>query len=423
MEESRMKIGILTYHSAPNFGANLQALSTVGFLKKRGMDPVIINWVPENFEVLHQKRVSEEQYNTHCKFAKMYLPQTGLCRSENDVLDAIEGHHLDGIIIGSDAVLCHIPLSRRRVFSIRKMKYVNVEVSEDREFPNPYWAYFVPKLRRNIPVVGFSVSSQNMPYFALNEQEINGIQDSLKNFTYITVRDEWTQKMINYFLGDGLSIPITPDPVFAFNENNFIPVIEKEELLRKYNLPYDYVLISFHTMFGITQNWIKKIECLFKKKGMTCVALPMPDGIRSMGLKYVITTPLETLDWYYLIKYSKGYIGERMHPIIVSIHNHVPFYSFDGNGTYYDTIIPFYRKYIRSSSKIYDLLKNADLLENTCSYYMMSLKKRSPEYIYERIIEFDTDKEKKYSDYCLSEYKRAMEKVIKLLLGEGERIK
>lgn len=31
-----MKIGILTYHCVPNFGAQLQTISTVGYVKKNG---------------------------------------------------------------------------------------------------------------------------------------------------------------------------------------------------------------------------------------------------------------------------------------------------------------------------------------------------------------------------------------------------
>ena len=43
-----MKIGILTYHSVYNFGANLQVLSTVGYLKNNGFEPIVINWIPED---------------------------------------------------------------------------------------------------------------------------------------------------------------------------------------------------------------------------------------------------------------------------------------------------------------------------------------------------------------------------------------
>lgn len=52
----------------------------------------------------------------------------------------------------------------------------------------------------------------------------------------------------------------------------------------------------------------------------------MPENDFSLSSTDVtISIPLNPIDWYALIKYSKGYIGERMHPIVVSLHNSVPF--------------------------------------------------------------------------------------------------
>ena len=45
-----MKIGLIAYHAAANFGASLQLLSTYSFFKNRGDEPIIINWVVEDFE-------------------------------------------------------------------------------------------------------------------------------------------------------------------------------------------------------------------------------------------------------------------------------------------------------------------------------------------------------------------------------------
>jgi polysaccharide pyruvyl transferase WcaK-like protein len=408
-----MKIGILTYHSIPNFGANLQALSTVGFLKKNGIEPVVINWVPKNLESSFQRKISGEQYNKHLDFAKIYLPQTRLCRNEDDILEVIDELKIEGIIIGSDAVLHHIPSSRRRVFVRSKLKFVHIDVTDDRSFPNPYWGCFIPRLKKNIPVIGFSMSSQNMPYFDLNKEEISQIQNSLNMFLYITVRDVWTKKMIEYILTGNRSVPITPDPVFAFNNNNFLPVPEKEKILSKYNLLEKYVLISFEKKWIISRisfRWIKKIERLFKQEGIVCVALAVPEGVKALGLKHIIATPLETLDWYYLIKYSQGYIGERMHPVIVCMHNSVPFFSFDHYGTYHNMRIPFFRKYVHSSSKIYDILTRASLLEFSWAYY--KLRRPSSKYVFTKIMNFDIGKCKKFADNYFDKYNRYMDQII-----------
>ena len=45
-----MKIGILTFANVPNFGAKLQALSTISYLQNHGYNPILIKWEPEDFE-------------------------------------------------------------------------------------------------------------------------------------------------------------------------------------------------------------------------------------------------------------------------------------------------------------------------------------------------------------------------------------
>lgn len=63
----KMKIGILTYHAACNFGAFLQLLSTVEHVRKRGLEPLVINWIPKDFETDYQKRSSKEVRNLYAE--------------------------------------------------------------------------------------------------------------------------------------------------------------------------------------------------------------------------------------------------------------------------------------------------------------------------------------------------------------------
>lgn len=91
----------------------------------------------------------------------------------------------------------------------------------------------------------------------------------------------------------------------------------------------------------------------------------MPENDFSLSSTDVtISIPLNPIDWYALIKYSKGYIGERMHPIVVSLHNSVPFYCFDEYGIKTFEGNWFQRKYNKETSKTYLIVKRAGLLEN-----------------------------------------------------------
>ena len=78
-----MKIGILTYHWVANFGANLQTLSTVCYLKKNGFIPIVINWIPLDCELKYQSSTPVEQLDAHASFSETYFETTRVCRTNN----------------------------------------------------------------------------------------------------------------------------------------------------------------------------------------------------------------------------------------------------------------------------------------------------------------------------------------------------
>ena len=69
-----MKIGILTYHCVPNFGAQLQTISTVGYVKKMGHDPIVLHWYPQDLEDMYVERIPEIQVKEHLNFTNEVLP-------------------------------------------------------------------------------------------------------------------------------------------------------------------------------------------------------------------------------------------------------------------------------------------------------------------------------------------------------------
>jgi hypothetical protein len=248
-----------------------------------------------------------------------------------------------------------------------------------------------------------------MPFNSVNKQEYDELKRLLSQFKYITVRDEWTKQMVQYFLGN-IDIPVTPDPVFSFNQNTYLPVPSKQEVLHKYNLPDKYVLVSFR-LKNISNDYIEKMAGIIESNGYTPVGFPMPEGMNKYKIKQNIYNPLSPLDWYYLIKYADGYIGERMHPILVALHNGVPFFCFDEYGTQ-KTIIPLiYRKYIPRSSKIYHILSEANLLKNMVSYNRMC-RKIDPEIVVNKLFNFNREQMQQFANFYQDYYERSMVKLL-----------
>ena len=107
-----MKIGILTYHCVANFGAQLQVLSTVCYLRNHGHEPIVIHWYPEDLENIYSW-ISSEQLDTHIVFTEKFLPLSALCRTEEELVSEVEKLELDSILLGSDALFKYIPIRNR----------------------------------------------------------------------------------------------------------------------------------------------------------------------------------------------------------------------------------------------------------------------------------------------------------------------
>lgn len=409
-----MKIGLLAYHAVCNFGAMLQLLSTYMFLKNHGHEPVIINWVAKDLENYYAQNTPISQIENQLKLRLQLWKETALCRTIKDVANIISNEQIDAVIIGSDAVAQHHPLFERIVFPCRNIIAIN-SVTSDVVFPNPFWGIWTDYLDKPVPVALMSAASQDSKYKYISKKLRKQMKERIMAFSYVSVRDVDTQKMFS-FITEGQCCPsVTPDPVFAFNQNAASLVTSKEELMKKYGLSGKYMLISFKNekRCNVSQTWLNKFQDIAKHHGILCVSLPFSTSLSAGELESEIALPLNPIDWYALLKYSCGYIGNNMHPIVVCIHNTVPFFSFDNygtkhaNGLFCDS----------STSKIRHILKVANLLD--CRIASNSLFRRtpSPEHVFNKLQTFDKAKCKNFAQGYLNKYNEMMTKILERLRG------
>lgn len=119
---------------------------------------------------------------------------------------------------------------------------------------------------------------------------------------------------------------ITPDPVFAYNTN--VPQQpNKEEICRRFNLSEQYIIVCFDKERGLIspEGWVERLNKEYYKMGIKVVNMLKPVGGQQFKGIEDIQMPIDPMDWYCLIKYSHAYIGVLMHPIIVALHNAIPF--------------------------------------------------------------------------------------------------
>ncbi len=413
-----MKIGILTYHAVPNFGAQLQTLSTVCYLKNHGHEPIVLHWYPRDLENIY-RGVLSEQRDAHRHFMEKYLPLSALCRTEADLLREINELELDAILLGSDALFKYIPLLRRWCVTMGRYlpRIVSIYApSVERLRSNPFFGGFIPKMEKSIPVSVYAASAQNTPYEDMCFAEKKLMRSYMSNFTLLSARDMRTRKMIESVMHVS-NVCVYPDPVFAFNQNvkEFIP--KKCEIWEKYHIEKNYILLSFRPKY-ISKEYVENLAKEVRKNGYIPIALTAPGGVIGAGSEIVISAPLSPMDWYALIKYASGYIGELMHPIVVSLHNAVPCFSFDEYGitntSAKNVIFPKKEKWTKERSKIFHILHTAHCASNWYAY-ASNEPLPAPCSVINKIVEFDRDACKVFSNSQTLDYQDGMQRVMKSL--------
>ena len=411
-----MKIGILTYHYVCNYGANLQALSTVFYLRNRGHTPVIIDWRPADTEDRYHRQTPPAQIAAHRELAAMYFPVSALCRTSRDIAAVIQKEGIQGVIVGSDAVVNIIPQRGFSSFSFRKLRFVTSHPEYVNVLPNPFWGSFLSHLQSRFPCVMMSVSSQNTRFRRMSSAERMEAAACLLRFSYVSVRDGWTQKMMSWISKGSCAPEITPDPVFAFSQN--VPAaLSDRSVIQRFQLPDKYILLSFKKDHCVPSAWVDRFAALARSNGYECVALTYPQEMNAFALHRRVEIPLNPLEWYSLIKHSSGYVGHNMHPIVSCIHNNVPFYSFDNYGYLYLRLFSN-----KKSSKIHTLLEDLGLLDYTSNVTGRFTSFAPPETVWQKLASFDRHKCAAAAALMSSRYLAMMQK-IESALAAGRFVK
>jgi len=409
LARNEMKIGLLAYHSACNFGATLQLLSTYMYLRKSHHDPIVINWTPSDFEYDCLLHTPQEQYACQKTVREQFWKETELCRTAEEIAQVIEKEKIEAVIIGSDAVAQHHPLLERIAFPCRTIIAINKHTS-DRTFPNSFWGIWQDHLSHPIPMALMSASCQDSSYKQIPAKTRREMEKRIMRFDYLSVRDSWTRDMMSFLTHEERRPDITPDPVFAFNQNASELVPSRQETLQKFQLPENYILLSFLNKHkpSVSQEWLDEFRHLAQADHITCVMLPFSNGKSFGKASRSIDLPLTPVDWFALIKYSSGYVGNNMHPIIASMLNHVPFFSFDTYGTSHITNIWANDQ----SSKIKHILTSAGFSDYRASDITYFSEVPHAADVYEKLKTFDHAKSDAFTQEYLDKYNRMMNDIL-----------
>lgn len=316
-----MKIGILTFHRAYNYGAVLQCYALQQYLLSLGHTVEIIDyrqkWIDACFTPFswlmfkynfHHPRLMirylmsfwKRRNNLHKRqiFFDTFVSKF-LRLSSKPVFCAQDiSDNYDAIIIGSDQLWGRWCLGNQ----LDKI-YLGL-------FPH----------KPNTKIIGYSISSDIDSINMINDEY--QLTKVLNNFSAISFREK---NIANHVLQIAeISCPVTLDPTLLCDENTWSPLINKEWAKKEY--------IVIYQVRGVE----KYKELLYNKAAIIASSFPGKCNIIDLSnMEYSVT------DFISIIKYAKFVVTTSFHATVFSIIFKTPFYALklnDGRDNRYENL-------------------------------------------------------------------------------------
>ena len=366
-----MKVGILTFHSSYNFGANLQALAVQSALETSGADPIIINYQPPSKMGVYKEITDRLQVFEHERFIQGYLKTSELLTTAEQI-ETYCREHLDVVLVGSDQVFRLLPLVniRKSLRSIlgRRQNPLSEAVTK---VPPPYWLDWensadAPAIRKVSIAASAGATNYRFLYPGLSKR----LGKCLRQFDSVTVRDGWTENMVKR-LTKGRVVPgYCPDPVFSLRDNFSDPACELPDSERT-----NTILLSV----DLDSGWIAEFTEEAHRHGYQVASLPNSDREFPMdSVDFNIRLPLSPLKWFHLLSTAAGYVGIRFHALVSCIANNTPVISVETT--------PRFSIGYQKKSRLFDLCRRADL-ESRCLVSKKELHQIPPKDLLHRLFE------------------------------------
>ena len=336
-----MKIGILTFHRAHNYGAFLQCLSLVSKLKCEFPDCCVevidvntkemndyystrlvdmafgraninnhnIRLMLSSAKQLTIKVLHESKY-IHMKRqqAKLFIdalsvlplsPNGGVFLNNSDIYKYINEQKYDLIIVGSDAIWNDYQTHR----------------------PNPYLLDTSIISER----ISYAASSFGMPYLDMSEDLKRDAKSRISQFSFIGVRDIETEKYLNFLGIDNLIH--TPDPSLFFPFDRYNNNDMKSNLRKK--LVDRGVDLSKNIYAVMGGNWLGNIARETIGSEAQLVAIYAQNKYADAYLY-----DLSPLEWACIFQFFKATFTSFFHGTIFSLQNGTPTFTIEEKSAY-----------------------------------------------------------------------------------------
>ena len=297
-----MKIGILTFHRAHNYGAVLQCFALKEFLKELGHEVYVIDYQPgyilRNYKILRLPYwFSKKIHKTLIKiFTEPFLLPSRV-RKSRGFSHFVNGHlnllpyrgsryELDLVIVGSDQIW-------------------NPEITDNKYDP----VFF--GIGSQCRVVSYAASSKQV---SLTESDKTVLISYLRNLESISVRESHLKKLLQPLINNDIKVVVDP---------SLLPsALCYERILPKCPIPRKYVLVYELIRHQYTRDFARRIA-----SQLNCEVVEIASCIMLYNHSDNIVTTASPEDFLSLIKNATCVITTSFHGTAFSIKFQKNFYS------------------------------------------------------------------------------------------------
>ena len=230
-----MKIGILTFHRPINYGAFLQSY---GLSKRLSKD-----FPKADVEVIDYIAPMEKK--------KIYinilrrLKNNGVSGAITEIKKIRIFKKSLGYLTLSEKYICNSDL--KKLFNYIDKTYDVLVIGSDAVFnwnQNGYPTAFIPDYCFSIPVLSYATSVHGLRYFDEPKERIAQCGMTFERMMYLFVRDECTNKFINYCSSD-VVVNHCCDPTFLIDFNKLYSIKHRsiKTITKKYGVTRKYIVL------------------------------------------------------------------------------------------------------------------------------------------------------------------------------------
>lgn len=330
-----MKIGILTFHCAYNYGAVLQCYALQEILQEKGCQTYVIDYRPSY--ITNEYKI----FNTHrilsinpFRCIKNFIREVLLCPKR-----IIRYKKFDNFI---NKYLYILPYEKipdnMDVYIMGSDQIWNPKITKG--FDPIYWGYLPFKKNKK-----YATYAASMGIIHLNEEEKKYIKKALQNFDSISTRENDLAKLI--YNTTSKKVCTVLDPTLLLQYSIWDKIATEPHEKNKYILIY--LVRKDNKLYEIAQNLAKKLDA-------TVITIKSPTCEWKHKL-YQCESPQEFIGW---IKKAECIITNSFHGTAFSIIYNKPIY---------------YVKYGNNDSRAISLLNqlhlNNRIIENNIEHYQL----------------------------------------------------